>query len=356
MSASVKKFICGFENCTKIYNTSSGLSQHKRLHKQKYYFCDFEACNFQTFCSKSLNRHNSKHTCESKFIQTDYELIDKKFYCLINDCKYVFDDEENLSEHQLGVHPHHLVDIEWLICSEDGCEFKTKLRKLLFEHKRYHKRYCVDCRSRFKSKEAFQTHKLKHEAQTIKCKIEGCSKVFKSIRSFRRHEKIHKMPLRCSVCDYSTDIYRALIKHKTKHLNVLPFLCMIGECEQKFKTSEYLKKHQLKIHPEVFGDISWLCCSEDNCQYKCKSNEQLRSHSYTHFKPYECTCRRRFSSRLALLDHENLHTFKTGYRCTWPNCRKVFSTKLQFRYHLRQHKGFGYQCKKSKPQEKSEKI
>lgn len=346
MTNSVKKFICLFENCPKSYKTSSGLSQHKRIHDQKFYFCDFEGCNFQSFCSKSLNRHKSKHSGENIFIQTEYQLIDENFICSMSDCNCVFDDKENLREHQLIEHPNHLEYIEWLCCREKGCDYKTKLRKDLLNHKRHHTRYCAVCRSIFKSKEAFQTHKLKHEAQTIKCKIEGCTQAFKSVRSFRRHELIHKKPLRCTVCEYTADTNRTLIKHKIKHLSVMPFTCMIGECGKNFKTSEYLRKHQLKIHPEVFGAINWLHCSADNCKYKCKSNEQLRSHSHTHFKPFECTCRRRFSSRSALLDHENLHTLKTGYMCTWPDCRGVFPTKLRYKAHLRKHNGLGYQCKK----------
>ena len=178
-------------------------------------------------------------------------------------------------------------------------------------------------------------------------------------------------------CHFSGHSSSHLRLHSVIHSEDKPFICLINECNQKFKINEKLRSHQLKAHPLEMEDFPWIECTEEGCNYKTKLTYNYTTHIAQHSRPYVCTqCQKSFISTIGLnlsfentfiwtedpvrvvwmrttllyqpnrmRDHMNSHTLEKSHSCHWPECDKTYTTLLALRSHIYSHEGKGvYRC------------
>ena len=370
----VKQFKCSFDECDKAFGLSTDLHFHQKfVHKTT---SDFER---NTLGDSQINVHRS-HT------------EDRPLICMINGCDKAYKDNHSIRVHQLTVHSEEFEDIPWIMCSENGCDFRTKMRFALNEHfksvhdlaaieERKRKKFICEwpgCGEAFTATTFLNIHKNDTHSDGYRCDWDECKAVLKTYKRLLLHKRRHQGIYRC---DYKGCLFVAptpsdLQMHKISHSEDRPFKCLINDCNKLFKSETALKSHQLRIHPDHFEDLPWLLCPETGCEFKTKSFQVLSEHKKTHKKylciecsktwknrllfdnhmatchrdepvnlPYACHwdgCQKRFYKPYLLKDHINSHTMKITYPCHWPGCERVLYQKKSLTNHLNiVHKGKG---------------
>ena len=79
-------------------------------------------------------------------------------------------------------------------------------------------------------------------------------------------------------CDYRAVSNYKLIRHKTIHLNK----------RHKYLINRHLRTHQMLKHPREVETEDWINCSKDECDYRTKSQIDLREHKKSiHLKRFK---------------------------------------------------------------------
>lgn len=186
---------------------------------------------------------------------------------------------------------------------------------------------CDKCKEAFRYKVALERHNLTHNA--LYCGV--CRKVLRDPATLMRHKASH-IPFHCNRCEESFTLFKPLLRHcENIHKITRPFKCM--HCSKTSSNLRVLIAHEWK-HT---GHLPFQCV---HCGMRCKTDADLISHERVHTreKPYLCAeCGKTFSRNSNLLRHLNfLHSESQNqkkYSCS--ECEKSFKEKGALRKHQR---------------------
>ena len=84
----------------------------------------------------------------------------------------------------------------------------------------------------------------------FRCDILGCTKIFKTKYSLKRHMKIHKVNKEwvCDKCNKHFALQQYLVEHDFTHTRQKPFQCKIDGCLETFRQRGKSSIHQSLVH------------------------------------------------------------------------------------------------------------
>lgn len=176
--------------------------------------------------------------------------------------------------------------------------------------------------------------KPKKKKKIYKCAIEGCSKTFRHLTSFKMHGRcIHsnERSFTCEICSKSFKTRSNLNVHIKMHNNQRDHHCTI--CTQSFFTTSHLKAH-VKIH---LKDESYKC-ELPECGKTFIHLSSYKKHQAFHsgIKNHQCAvCLRNFSQVCHLREHLKIHSNERNHVCG--QCNKAFRRPDTLRIHLKTH-------------------
>ena len=254
------QFKCDFEDCLKSFSRKNSLKKHQksehklfrnsdklRKHIDKHsdkYVCDYEDCNYRTGSRSELYKHKTMHSNV------------RQFKCELNDCNKLFKNEAHLRIHQLGVHPLEFEDIDWIQCSHNGCDYKTKSKSRITDHLKTHTKpsICLFCKKGFPNNQKLKQHELTHSENTdrkYRCKWYGCDKTFHENWRMKDHMNTHTAEKTFSCvwpnCDKTFINKSSLYMHKKRH-KYLDYKCKYNGCEYQttnpIRLNNHIKRHE----------------------------------------------------------------------------------------------------------------
>ena len=127
------------------------MNTHLNRHSDRF-VCDYQNCGFRAINNCELNRHKIKPS------------DDKQYKCDRNDCNKTFKNLESLRTHQLTEHPLEFEDIDWIHCTHNGCQFKTKSKAKFSGHMKTHTKpyLCKFCNRGFGKAHHLKAHESTH--------------------------------------------------------------------------------------------------------------------------------------------------------------------------------------------------
>ncbi|XP_017451263.1 zinc finger protein with KRAB and SCAN domains 7 isoform X1 [Rattus norvegicus] len=322
--------------CGKTFLQTSQLIVHLRTHTQeKPYECQESG---KTYCHSSrLIQHQRLHNGEKPYkgnecvkasIQSS-QLIDHKGAHAAekpNESEEAFIWSKSL-QHQVlhtSKKPYE--------CNECGKAFCSN--RNLTDHQRIHtgeKPYeCIECGKAFSRSKCLTRHQSLHTGEKpYKCS--ECGKAFSQNSQLIDHERIHtgEKPFECSECGKKFSLSKCLIRHQRLHTGEKPYKC--SECGKSFNQNSHLIIHQ-RIHTgeKPYG------CNECGKVFSYSSSLMVHQRTHTGEKPYKCKdCMKSFGDSSQLIVHQRVHTGEKPYECI--ECGKAFSQRSTFNHHQRTH-------------------
>ncbi|CAG2176109.1 unnamed protein product [Oppiella nova] len=109
------------------------------------------------------------------------------------------------------------------------------------------------------------------------------------------------------------------------------FKCSVNGCKRRFKTRDYLSRHQLKAHPEC---MPWIECPHTECQYKCKVKADMCRHTES-----------RHQTKYPLnTNHGNRRSADGLFECDAEGCAKRYQSFNGIYHHKQTHKNEHWVC------------
>lgn len=165
-----------------------------------------------------------------------------------------------------------------------------------------------------------------------------CSKTSSSLRLLIAHEWKHKghLPFQCAECGLRCKTDADLISHERVHTREKPYLC--AECGKTFSRNSNLLRHLNFLHSESRNQKKYSC---SECEKSFKEKGALRKHQrskhlmelFRHPCPY---CGKMVSSS-TMARHKLIHTGERPFKCTMPECDKVFRSNSEVKRHVLLH-------------------
>jgi KRAB domain-containing zinc finger protein len=264
--------------CAKFFSSKTNFQSHQRAHHSKElklekFTCDLCAKEYGSY--HAIERHIEEvHSdlefkfkcgshCERTFRTSQayqmhlYRIKKKK-------CKICRKEVIHIKNHMKIVHGAHERPYECLVCSK---RFKRKSELKIHEGSHDKKFQCDICQRKFALKSQLKKHLKLHENpdlfQCQICKIKLSCK-FALERHLRTHDKNREKRFKCDRCNFSSDLFNNLKRHKKFHerqdrkLNWNPKAVKCPQCPSVvFKKA--LKKHIQTLHQKKFQVICDFC-------------------------------------------------------------------------------------------------
>ena len=301
------------KDCTACTNDLYYHSAYHFVYHDKCKFCRYSSYRFEGITTQ-------KEFCE----RVKDRLIDERRSCHI--CYKIFSSENTKKNHIKIVHQNK----GKYLCDSCGRIYGSQIAleyHLSTQHKNEQQWMCKRCLKTFNSKHSLNVHvKNVHDMKTIQCKI--CSKVFKRLSHFLRHQKylhgiyrsyfiLDEYPdiqyYNCEHCSFKSRYKTNLHKHiETIHKDV-EFPC--SKCEFISNRHDNLERHIKTIH----GDVKYKC---NECEFISNRNDAFIRHTDT------------------------VHGDKKSFFC--PECDSAFKRKDKIKRHVetKHTEEFKYNCNK----------
>ena len=207
-----KPLVCNHDNCGQRFTCNQLLREHIHdVHNaDKLLTCRRFGCTFETYKSREMKRHYSKHR-DKNCLSCDWP-----------ECGKTFKFKLSLEEHKNAIHKN----IKPYICPEPGCQYRTAYKANLPEHAK--------------------THQDAQTRRRIPCDWPGCTYEATNNRNLRQHLLHSHSDERPFACDwpgcewkFKTDWYRK--RHIESHSDQRNMVC---DCGKRFKTKHNLKQHK----------------------------------------------------------------------------------------------------------------
>ncbi|CAG2170242.1 unnamed protein product [Oppiella nova] len=345
-----KPFVCRYRDCNKRFKTRAHLVSHKTSHiiVGKPFKCEELGCGRAFKCYNSLRSHRVSHS-------------GRVFACHWPGCDYTSNNPGCVTGHARG-HKSEEYRCEW-----PGCEYRTKWKEGIRSHKAVHSsallHACVwpECGKRFKTRGSLTQHMTTHSEAPIPCDWKGCQFSTKHRQALREHKKrIHGLinlrhirrlrntgtnttegSVACVVdgCGFMCNNYHLLRNHLLKHSDIRPYQCPHESCGKRPKSIFKLKVHIQTVHSNERPFV----CDHKDCGKQYKSRTGLMLHKNygdcdKNSKRLSCTqtgCELSFANKCSLKSHLIRHMTGGEYRCDWPACDYTAKNKDNLRAHRR---------------------
>ncbi|KXJ69360.1 hypothetical protein RP20_CCG027466 [Aedes albopictus] len=351
------------DRCNKVLDNEERLAIHMRLHTgEKPYKC--------SYCDKRFN-HKSTVCTHEKTVH----IAANAYKC--NRCHKTFNQKCQLQYHE-KLQEAHTIACEQ--CDKIFC-YQASLKEHTFR---------VHCPRRKHRKDRLAGVNIDNEGRN-KFRCEVCYRRFYYKRALDMHMGIHDIALdvnalyfSCNYCPETFTDEEPLLKHEAEHVanNTTDFMenmkaleqsedpengQVLGKyrcplCFSRFEELSELKEHHkthicsnpeecTKCKPTLAEDYDFTQGnydeSEDNQTIQCKICErklpsfelfQIHFHYHTSRVPFYCyQCRTEFPDKKELYAHSKSHAPKESEAHTCEVCKKIFSTRGNFRRHLKSH-------------------
>ncbi|CAG2170777.1 unnamed protein product, partial [Oppiella nova] len=370
-------FRCRHSGCD--YTTESSvefknhtINSHSTATKPRgQYACDRQGCDYRANEKRNLIRHQKlNHSTE------------RPFHCSLDGCHQKYAEKYSLTFHQLTAHPDAFPDVPWIQCSHTGCEFRTKVRRVLKRHEFTHTKpfACDRCSHTFPTGVDLRVHMLSHDPSLrVRCQWPGCDQTFTtnkcsvttclfettSKEALEEHICSHslaegtpnavKASSRLYFCDYDECCkYYANVWPLRKHISSgnhvfgQPFRCLVRRCAYETTSKDAIEEHMSgheRVRPKTVytktPDGKYVCdyvgCGKRYKDHKC-FHEHRRRHD-PNAGPHENACESTGCSfktkwTVKLVAHtRNTHTLP--FECDV--CGKAYGTKERYEDHQRSH-------------------
>ncbi|XP_053269217.1 zinc finger protein 91 isoform X1 [Pleuronectes platessa] len=243
----------------------------------------------------------------------------------------------------------------------DKCQEAFRFKVSLDRHRLTHDElYCSVCRKVLRDAATLARHKVSHTA--FQCT--RCEETFTLFKPLVRHcENIHKIsrPFKCNRCPKTLPRLRFLILHEWTHTGHLPFQCArcscrfksdadliyhervhtkekpfrCPECGKTFSQKSNLLRHLNLIHDERQKKKRHAC---SQCEKSFKEKEALKKHQRSkHLNElfrHPCSYCGKMLSTSTLARHKLIHTGERPFKCTVPECDKLFRSTSEVKKHV----------------------
>ena len=200
-------------------------------------------------------------------------------------------------------------------------------------HELREKTECSSCGKSYSSKAGLRSHYLQHHQtfKKYKCLVSTCQKQFNQNRMLQQHKKqVHERNYQCHTCDKKFGSKANMENHiKVIHENIIQerkFACIY--CDQKFIHKNHMQMHIDTTHEEK--------------EVECKICDKQFSHTQylnKHFKTHEgedytkcLVCQKKLKSG-TLKQHMNIHSGDHPYKCQ--KCGKSFNNSGSYSKHAK---------------------
>ncbi|XP_050086767.1 zinc finger protein 260-like [Anopheles aquasalis] len=351
------------DRCSKVLDNEERLAVHMRLHTgEKPYKC--------SYCDKRFNHKSTASTHEKAA-----HIAANSFRC--DRCHKTFNQKCQLQYHEKLQEPD---TIACAMCDKVFCYTASHKEHVFKVHSTRQKRNpkksgpsetsakgdnnrqgrnrfkCTVCDRRFYYARALELHMGVHDASldvnVLYYSCNYCPETFTDDDLLRKHEEDHEAN---GTTDFLKNLKHQMVEETTKD----GFRCPL--CFKEFADQQTLREHHkthLCANPECSKcvaanqaefdlTISTYDAAEDKretvcnvCHRELPTFEQYQNHFYYHTSrvPFYCyQCREEFNDKRELYTHTKTHLPRVPESYTCKNCGKVFSTKGNFKRHLKSH-------------------
>uniref|UniRef100_A0A182JZA5 C2H2-type domain-containing protein n=1 Tax=Anopheles christyi TaxID=43041 RepID=A0A182JZA5_9DIPT len=307
------------ERCHKTFNQKCQLQYHEKLQEEHTIACDH--CE-KVFCYKASHKEHmfkvhfprpKKESHRKRVGEQPGEPSDNsataggngnqgrnKFKCSVCDRRFYY---KRALEMHMGVHDSSLdVNVLYFSCS-----------------------YCPDT---FTEEEALQQHEAQHVA-------DGTTDFLQNMKSLEQSENPANGQVdggyRCPLCFKRFEDQQTLREHHRTHLCPFPDCsrCVLARSDEFDLTRSTYDRTE---------DAQPTVCNV--CHRVLPTFEAYQNHFHYHTSrvPFYCYhCREEFNDKRELYNHTRTHTPREPESYTCEVCAKVFSTKGNFKRHLKSH-------------------
>ncbi|XP_059488301.1 zinc finger protein 271-like [Neocloeon triangulifer] len=351
--------------CHMKFTTQTGCRAHRKRHFEENRRFECPACGQRFFKRATMEAHQvSRHTHVKPY---ECALCRKRFPCkydlqkhiethlriksqVCEFCGAAYFRADHLRRHKMQQHRElvpafrkskekfpcvpvkvEIVENEKLECSK--CQKILKLRHLWIAHeKRPHTHFCQTCLRYFVSYRDYTSHNCIYKCTYCDRKTKSKEKL--DLHIYRFHEGNERF-----VCDICKDEFRTKSSLAThiiaKGFVHTPTVTWCVKCCEDFKTPQWLKKHQLRVHE---GKIICHQCTKTFPTKEERMRHTKEMHPRVKEKVKCPQCDLILSCKGGLVKHVDVvHKKLRPFLC--PVCGKSYPLKKSLEFHMTMHTG-----------------